>query len=316
MKEQIKIAIFGLSLNVLDNIKQKLSAMYEESFEVVWVNIGEPQLDILLVNEMFFGSPTIQNIVNSRNVPYLRMVAQSDKSGSIEGDTMYLPFVVTDQIRSWFKARYLKMPVEQVSKKSDRQVFNHAIRDLKKVIDELFNERNGNIQVFDHTGNIGVINTRTEQVWLESDYKVKGIEESLNYTYATMHMTQSVSAVQGIDLRTWLWNALWYSSHMNKDISSHTFYKLAYWPQPESKMDRATILKIAACFEKGANIQQIEQKTGIAKNQLIKFVSVALYTNALKQINEEEAKYVASEPKDTQGIFKGFFGKLRKKLGL
>ncbi|WP_258536319.1 hypothetical protein [Acinetobacter bereziniae] len=63
MKEEVKIAIFGLSLNVLDAIKQKIRLMYDDSLQVSWANIADPHLDILLVNDMFFSSPTIQNLV-------------------------------------------------------------------------------------------------------------------------------------------------------------------------------------------------------------------------------------------------------------
>lgn len=48
MKEEIKIAIFGLSLNVLDSIKQKIRSMYDDTMEVTWANIADPQLDIFL----------------------------------------------------------------------------------------------------------------------------------------------------------------------------------------------------------------------------------------------------------------------------
>lgn len=99
MKEEIKIAIFGLSLNVLDSIKQKIRSMYDDTMEVTWANIADPQLDILLVNDMFFGSPTIQNLVGAQQVPYLRLVNKSELSGQIDGDKMYLPFTVSDQTR-------------------------------------------------------------------------------------------------------------------------------------------------------------------------------------------------------------------------
>ena len=81
MKEEVKIAIFGLSLNVLDGIKQKIKIMYDDSLEVSWANIADPHLDILLVNDMFFSSPTIQNLVGAKKIPYLRLVNKNEKSG-------------------------------------------------------------------------------------------------------------------------------------------------------------------------------------------------------------------------------------------
>lgn len=118
MKEEVKIAIFGLSLNVLESLKQKIQALYDGSIQISWANIADPQLDILLVNDMFFGSPTIQNLVGNQKVAYLRLVNKQDKSGLIEDDALYLPFTASDEIRNWFKARYHGEPIRQQNLKS------------------------------------------------------------------------------------------------------------------------------------------------------------------------------------------------------
>ena len=57
------------------------------------------------------------------------------------------------------------------------------------------------------------------------------------------------------------------------------------------------------------------RKTGYSKAQLAKFVSIGIMTNALKKIAVEDAKLLTEE-KLSSGILGGFFGKLRKKLGL
>lgn len=144
--------------------------------------------------------------------------------------------------------------------------------------------------------------------------KIIGTDETLNYTYATMHMTQSVSSIPGVDLRLWLWNMFWYSANLSKPVSIQRFYKLQYWPHPSAGQDRATILKMAACFERGASIQQIHDQSGIAIDLLKKFTCVALYTQTLKEIDENEAQYIVAEKKQSEGVLKGFFGKLRKNL--
>ncbi|MFW1956814.1 hypothetical protein ACG91D_14695 [Acinetobacter guillouiae] len=313
MKEEIKIAIFGLSLNVLDAIKQKIRSMYDDSLQVSWANIADPHLDILLVNDMFFSSPTIQNLVGVKKVPYLRLVNKNEKSGQIEGDKLYLPFSPSDEIRKWFKDRYLHVPVSDKAVNIVNQISKKA--DLTKVVAELFNERNGNVQVFDSKGNIALVNIRTQQVWIDPLRKVQGTDVSLNFTYATMQMAQSVSTFQGIELRSWVWNLLWYSDDVNIPISSNDCYKLLDWPQPNHQNERQMVFKIAACFELGASVSQVAQKTGYSKEQVAKFVSIGILTNALKKIAVEDAKLLTEE-KQSSGILRGFFGKLRKKLGL
>ena len=51
MREEIKIAIFGLSLNVLDTIKQKVRLMYDDSLDVSWANIADFYL--VFINEYY-----------------------------------------------------------------------------------------------------------------------------------------------------------------------------------------------------------------------------------------------------------------------
>ena len=313
MKEEIKIAIFGLSLNVLESIKQKVQSMYDDALKVSWANIADPHLDILLVNDMFFSSATIQNLVGAKKIPYLRLINKNEKSGTIEGDKLYLPFLATDEIRQWFKDRYLQVPVNNKTENFVNQISKKI--DLKNVVPEFFNERNGNVQVFDSKGNIALMNIRTQQVWINSARKLQRTDASLNYTYATMQMAQSVSLMQGEDLTSWLWNVLWHSDDMDFSQNHADFYKLKYWPQPDPQNERKQVFKIAACFEQGANLKQIAQKTGYSLTLINKFVSIALLCNVLQKIPATDAKLMIEE-KESSSALRGFFGKLRKKLGL
>ena len=314
MKEEIKIAIFGLSLNVLDGIKQKIRLMYDDTVNITWANIADPHLDILLVNDMFFGSPTIQHLVGSQQVPYLRLINKSEVAGQIDGDKLFLPFSVSDATRKWFKDRYLKVPLSQKVEKQVAQITKTT--DINKVTAEFFNERNGNLQIFDGHGNIGLMNARSEQVWLDTGRRFAGTDTTLNFTYATMQMAQSVSNIQGIDLRRWLWNILWYSPELIKNTSDKKFYKLKYWPHPDSKDDRKDVFTIAACFERGASIQQVAKKSGVSVKTIERFVSIALLNHLLTEIDAKDATLIIEEEKPAEGVLKGFFGKLRRKLGL
>lgn len=313
MKEQLKIAIFGLSLNILEHIKQEIQSIYSSS-QIAWVNIGDPELNVLLVNEIFFNADSIQAIVTSKQVPYLRLVTEPEKSGTIVDDMLYLPFLMSDQVQQWFKQHVNYTPVQQKVERLDRALYKRI--DYEKVFQEFLNERNDNIQIFDANGNIGLMNTRTEQVWLDPERKLKGTDASINYTYATMQMAQSVTNTQGIDLRTWLWNTLWYSHQLTKAYSKLGYYKLQYWPQPEPTADRSEIFRIAACFEKGANISQVEDNLQISKDRIMKFVSVALMCGALAEITVEEAEFGQDAAIESQTGLGRFFNKLRTKLGL
>ena len=318
MKNEIKIAIFGLSLNVLDGIKQKVLSMFAgHNVNIHWANIAEPQLDVLLVNDMFFASPTIQNLVKNQNVPYLRLVSGNVEGGVVQDDKLYLPFLATTDVKQWFNHALLygrEVPKSNVNAHQESQApsFN------SNVLNEFFNERNGNMQVFDSNGNLAIINANTEQVLLDVGRKSKSTNTTLNYTYATMqNMVQAKNNIHAVDVRAWLWNLLWSSPALVSD-TTHKNYQMSYWPQPDPSLDRRDILKISACFEKGASIKQVAEKLQISEDRVRKFVAVAYPIHALKEIDEKEAKLVSTqdnEPKQ-EGALKGFFGKLRKRLGL
>lgn len=144
--------------------------------------------------------------------------------------------------------------------------------DLTKIVPEFFNERNGNVQVFDAKGNIALVNIRTQQVWVDALRKIQGTDVSLNFTYATMQMAQSVSSNQGIELKSWLWNLLWYSNDINTTIQKGNYYQLIDLLQPNHQNERQMIFKIAACFEQGASIAQVVQKRVIVK---IRFINLS-----------------------------------------
>ena len=313
MKRQIKIAVFGLSLNILEAIKIEIRALHP-NFNIGWANIHDPELNILLVNEIFFHSAKIQELVTVKNIPYLRLILNEAQSGLIFKDILYLPFVGSSFVKEWFQHHLNAQPEFT---KTDRIEYPFQKKqDLEKVIQAFFNERNDNIQIFDGLGTIGLMNTRTEQVWLDSERKIKGIDQSLNYAYATMQMARSVSNQQGLDLKTWLWNALWFSSSLFKAPSKSKSYKLEFWPQPDAIASRTEIFQIAACFEKGASIEQIEQSLDIAPEVISKFVAVSLMSQALREIPAIEACFYVNKAVEATRGWGQYFSRFRTKFGI
>ena len=54
MNQVLNIAIFGLSLKVLDQMKKQILLAVPAHVQIKWVNIAEQKIDLLLVNDMFF----------------------------------------------------------------------------------------------------------------------------------------------------------------------------------------------------------------------------------------------------------------------
>ena len=284
MKEQIKIAIFGLSLTIEENLKQKIQSLFDDSVKVEWVTLNSASIDVLLVNDLFLNSKIVQSYIQ-RKVPYLRLLSNEERSGQIENDTLYLPFIINDETKGWFNKRYLEVPVNFQSFKTsieNTSTANVDELDFKAVIAEFFNEENGTIQVFDQYGELALMNTKTEQVWIDQTRKEKCSYSTLNFTYATMQMSQKVSNQQGVDLHQWLWNALWDSKAVIENQTFDKTYTLEIWPQPSELSQRNDIFKIAAYFEQGATGQQVQQKTGLDLRFIHQFISVSLLSRAMK----------------------------------
>ena len=284
MKEQIKIAIFGLSLTIEENLKQKIQSLFDDSVKVEWVTLNSASIDVLLVNDLFLNSKNVQSHIQ-RKVPYLRLLTNENRSGQIENDTLYLPFIINDETKGWFNKRYLEVPVNFQSFKTsieNTSTANVDELDFKAVIAEFFNEENGTIQVFDQYGELALMNTKTEQVWIDQTRKEKCSYSTLNFTYATMQMSQKVSNQQGVDLHQWLWNALWDSKAVVENQALDKTYTLEIWPQPSQLSQRNNIFKIAAYFEQGATGQQVQQKTGLDLRFIHQFISVSLLSRAMR----------------------------------
>lgn len=284
MKEQIKIAIFGLSLTIEENLKQKIQSLFDDSVKVEWVTLNSASIDVLLVNDLFLNSKIVQSYIQ-RKVPYLRLLTNENRSGQIENDTLYLPFIINDETKGWFNKRYLEVPVNFQSFKTsieNTSTANVDELDFKAVIAEFFKEENGTIQVFDHYGELALMNTKTEQVWIDQTRKEKCSYSTLNFTYATMQMSQKVSNQQGVDLHQWLWNALWDSKAVIENQALDQTYTLEIWPQPSELSQRNDIFKIAAYFEQGATGQQVQQKTGLDLRFIHQFISVSLLSRAMR----------------------------------
>ena len=83
MKNVLNIAVFGLSLNSLEQIKEQILLSLPENLNVKWVNLAEQKIDLLLVNDVFFNSPGIQKLLTIQNIVYLRLVKRLKMQGTL-----------------------------------------------------------------------------------------------------------------------------------------------------------------------------------------------------------------------------------------
>lgn len=60
MKKFLNIAVFGLSLNLLDQLKSQILLSVPREVQVRWVNIAEKNIDLLMVNDAFLLHPAFK----------------------------------------------------------------------------------------------------------------------------------------------------------------------------------------------------------------------------------------------------------------
>ena len=79
--QAVNIAIFGLSLRTLNELKEHIQTAIPSHIQVNWSNIVEPHLDILMINHIFFDSPNIKSLIqNNHHINVLQIANNADKN--------------------------------------------------------------------------------------------------------------------------------------------------------------------------------------------------------------------------------------------
>ena len=316
--QAVNIAIFGLSLRTLNELKEHIQAAIPSHIQVNWSNIAEPHLDILMINHIFFDSPNIKSLINNNHINVLQIANNADKNSSIEDDILYLPLNHLHSLHQWLNERLAKNAA--IEKVSPPQATNTTIhrKQIGEVLQEILNPKNGKIQLFDHNGLIAIADPRNEWVWQNPMLQTLHTDPSLNYTYATQNDQLWITETPQQDLKQWLWNLLWASKDFNElcPPSASSFY-LEIWPQPINKIQRQDILRMAACFAKGAEISVVASQLKLPEQRVKQFVAASLGANYGKIIKDHQANYHPQNSHNMieQNFMKKLFGRLRNRLG-
>lgn len=318
LDQAVNIAIFGLSLRTLNELKEHIQTAIPSHIQVNWSNIAEPHLDILMINHIFFDSPNIKSLIQNNHINVLQIANNADKNSSIEDDTLYLPLNHLHSLHQWLNERLAKNAA--IEKVSPPQATNTTIhrKQIGEVLQEILNPKNGKIQLFDHNGLIAIADPRNEWVWQNPMLQTLHTDPSLNYTYATQNDQLWITETPQQDLKQWLWNLLWASKDFNElcPPSASSFY-LEIWPQPINKIERQDILRMAACFAKGAEISVVASQLKLPEQRVKQFVAASLGANYGKIIKDHQANYHPQNNQNMteQNFMKKLFGRLRNRLG-
>ena len=328
MNNILNIAVFGLNLSTLDQIKTQVLLALPSSIQVKWVNLAENKIDLLLVNDVFFNAPGIQKVLNNQRIAYLRLVKKVEHAGRIIGDQLFYPFSDLEHLHEWLSDKLVREGSKHFAMSSieprkaavPSSYMPQATVPLERVMTEIFTPRNGFIQLYDTQGFLALIDTRTERVWVEAGKTIQ-FNATLNQTYATAQFVQEVTQNKEVhDLRAWLWKVLNQSTALElPNVELKQSFKLEIWPQFERDLKRKEYLKMAACFSHGAKISDVKQFLDLSHDRILNFVSCTVLLQMGRFVDQNEVKF----QEDTKQVESGqvnklrsFIGKLRKKLGL
>ena len=216
LHQAVNIAIFGLSLRTLNELKEHIQTAIPSHIQLNWSNIAEPHLDILMINHIFFDSPNIKSLIKNNHINVLQIANNADKNSLIEDDILYLPLNHLHSLHQWLNERLAKNAA--IEKVSPAQATNTTIhrKQIGEVLQEILNPKNGKIQLFDHNGLIAIADPRNEWVWQNPMLQTLHTDPSLNYTYATQNDQLWITEAPQQDLKQWLWNLLWASKDFNE----------------------------------------------------------------------------------------------------
>jgi hypothetical protein len=323
MKQFLNVAIFGLSLKVMEQIKEVVIMAMPKQVSIKWCNIAEKNIDLLLVNDAFFTSSNIQKIILQDVQAYLRLEKHEIQAGQISGDFLYYPLTQSAGLSDWIKKRFFDYEylnkTEQYIPELKKADDVNELKTVRKVLDEVFIPRNGFIQLMDTRGCFALVDTRTERIWMNEDNRPDRFNLDISQMYATSQFVNEFTQNRhAADLRMQLWPIL-LNSGFNLDVSPQECFKLTIWPQFSSSSERKNLLKMAACFAQGARISDVQRYLNLSSDLVERFVSTALLLRLGQKVETDAAKFSlnASESENSQQLgIKRFFGKLRKKLGL
>jgi hypothetical protein len=320
MKQSLNVAVFGFSLNVLEQLKCQILESIPNHVKVDWVNISEQKIDLLMVNDVFFHSTNIQKVVENQVFEYLRLVKDIDRCGEITADVLCYPLYHRDSFSEWMQHKFFEYKPEHeavMPKKKGMAVQT----DLGHVIREMFIPRNGYIKIYDQNGFLALVDCMTERVWLEPRAQSQFSYSNLNHTYATGHFVNDVIRdKKAKDLRAWLWrDGIYHRMPQTSTLSKQQYFKLNVWPQFNSGAERRHLMKMAACFASGAKLNDVAKTLNIGFDEVEAFVHRAELLQFGTFIQEHDAKFALPREEmntSTGQSIRNFFGKLRKKIGL
>ncbi|VTX83550.1 hypothetical protein [Acinetobacter ursingii] len=315
----INIAISGLGLKSSDELKIELRNAIPDQYGINWINAADPNIDLLLINESFFETDSIQKILKSKKFPFLKIVKNHNLSGDINNNTLYLPFNhKIEPLKQWIHLRLLNYLSDDEGFKTNLTEQSTSI--LKpSTFKHMLNPQNARLHLFDDHGTLAIIDTRSQIAWLEPTRTTTRTNHSFQYDFAMTADFVKVSRKSEYLLENWLWNLVWNSHELHTLADDIQFYQLDYWPQPFSTKNQKNILRLSACFIQGAELTEIAKQLSLPTHTVKQFIAACIASDNGNEIAATQSKFsqhLSTQNDENQSFLNKFFGKLRRRFGI
>jgi len=316
----INIAVSGLSLKTSDELKIVIRNLTPNQYGINWVNISSDQIDLLLINENFFDADNIQNILQKKKFPYLKITKTPSNNGNaIHEHTLHFPLEKSELLLAWLQTNLLS------SLKSAGLSASPALLNERALIDEQFirnlhSPEHTKLHLFDDKGTLAIIDNRTQVAWLEPSRQKPQTNMSFNFAFAKTSDFIKVSRKKDYYLQDWLWNLIWASKDFENLASIDGYFKIDHWPQPYQQESRKVSLQLSACFIQGAKVTDVAKQLNQPIDVVLRFITACLIANNGQYVAANKCSYspkLHSESSNTENhFFKNFIGKIRRRFGL
>lgn len=307
MVNNIYVAIVGLNLNTTNQLKSLFQSAINTQFKIIWTNIANTQLDLVILNQNFIESPAASKI-KTKNIPIITIQHDKNKENIIENNHLFLPFSDINNLKEWIKVN-IKLKINtSFNPKEDINI-------LEK-FNIIFQSSHSNFfQCYINNEQSFIIDKKMHEIWVEDNFEFRPTN---NLNIKPLDFNQAVNLRQRkkkYDLSLWLWNFFWSTTQSTPKLDESTYYKLKHWPQLSKNIPKET-LKITSCLQHGANIQIIAKHLNIDRELVSKFICIAIACNLIEVIHEDKANFKLHSKENSDMTIMSFFSKIRKKLGI
>jgi hypothetical protein len=304
MNSTLYISVFGLNLNVINDIKSIISNKLSETFTIHWTNIADSKLQVLLINDDFIDLPNINKIRHEALI-ILRLKKNELKANQIEHDTLFLPLTNTNHFEHWLEhlvaLRFRDTNPVNVSNPVVVQDIKPKLNALQ--ISQVFKDLNKHqrqLLLLDQKP-IALIDNLSNEFWIEQNIQITQNSEFTLIPADTNTVVTFKYGLESINLQHGLWQFVWdYLDDTPPNYPSH--YKLLHWPQPMHCAERQSLLKISAFFMEGSSTQYIAEQIHLSQNIINRYLFACHIAQIIEEIPAMATVYHSQ--KSSSRIFK------------